>query len=71
MLSDIDKKILDTIVNEHEFESMIVESEEIQSSLSQKMALISHKLTAQLSLLALQLLQIPTPPPPRFQKQFK
>ena len=46
MLSDIDKKILDTMEDEHEFESMIVESEEIQSSLSQKMALINHKLTA-------------------------
>ena len=44
-LSEIDKKILDTLEDEHEFESMIVESEELQSSLSQKMALIDDKLT--------------------------
>jgi len=44
-LSEIDKKILDTLEDEHEFESMIVESEETQSLLSQKMALINHKLT--------------------------
>jgi len=47
-LSEIDKKILDTLEDEYEFESMIVESEETQSSSSQKIALINHKLTVSL-----------------------
>jgi len=44
-LSEIDKKILDTLEDEHEFKSIVVKSEEAQSSLSQKMAMINHKLT--------------------------
>lgn len=43
----VDKNILDNLEDEHEFEAiMIVESEEIQSTLSQRIALINHKLTA-------------------------
>ena len=44
-LANIDRRILDTVEDEHKFESMIVESEETQSLLSLKMAMISHKLT--------------------------
>ena len=49
VLSDIDKNILDSIEDEHEFESLIVESEDMQSTLSQKMALINHKITTSAS----------------------
>ena len=43
---DIDKNILDNLEDEHEFEATIVESEEMQSTVSQRIAIITHKLTA-------------------------
>ena len=42
---DIDKNILDNLEDEHEFEATIVESGEMQSTLSQRIAIITHKLT--------------------------
>ena len=46
VFSDIDKNILDNLEDEHEFEATIVESEEMQSTLSQRIAIIAQKLTA-------------------------
>ena len=43
---DTDKNILDNLEDEHEFEATIIESEEMQSTLSQRIAIITHKLTA-------------------------
>ena len=45
LFRDIDKNILDNLEDGHEFEAMIVESEEMQSTLSQRIAIITHKLT--------------------------
>ena len=45
VIKDIDKDILDTLEDEEEFEEMIIDSEEMQSTLSQKIAIATHKLT--------------------------
>ena len=42
----IDKNILDNLKDEHVLEAMIVELKEMQSTLSQRIAIITHKLTA-------------------------
>ena len=54
VFADIDRNILDNIDDEEEFEATVLDSEELQTTLSQKISLLTYQLTAPRS-------QVPSP----------